>query len=42
VYDPATDSYMELGKQLVAKRDIRKALYDSLDVQARGRGEVRP
>lgn len=42
VYDPATDAYMELGKQLVAKRDIRKVLYDSLDVQARARGEARP
>jgi len=42
VYDPATDAYLELGKQIVAKRDIRKALYDSLDVQARSRGEVRP
>ena len=42
VYDPATDAYMELGPRLVAKRDIRKALYDSLDAQARGRGEVRP
>ena len=42
VYDPATDAYMELGKQIVAKRDIRKALYDSLDTEARGRGEVRP
>ncbi len=42
VYDPATDAYMELGKQIVARRDIRKALYDSLDVQARARGEVRP
>ena len=42
VYDPSTDAYMELGKQIVAKRDIRKVLYDSLDVQARARGEVRP
>ena len=42
VYDPATDAYMELGSQLVAKRDIRKTLYDSLDVRARARGEVRP
>jgi para-nitrobenzyl esterase len=42
VYDPATDAYMELGKQPVAKRDIRKVLYDSLDVQARSLGEVRP
>ena len=31
-----------LGAQIVAKRDIRKVLFDSLDVQARSRGEVRP
>ena len=42
VYDPATDAYMELGKQIVARPHLRQALYDSLDVQARGRGEVRP
>ena len=42
VYDPATDAYLELGKQIVARPHLRQALYDSLDVQARGRGEVRP
>jgi para-nitrobenzyl esterase len=41
-YDPVTDAYIELGATVVAKRDIRRALYDSLDVQARARGEVRP
>ena len=41
-YDSATDAYIELGPRIVAKRDIRRALYDSLDVQARARGEVRP
>ena len=41
-YDPTTDAYIELGPTIAAKRDIRKALYDSLDVQARARGEVRP
>ena len=41
-YDSTTDAYIELGPVVVAKRDIRRALYDSLDVQARARGEVRP
>jgi para-nitrobenzyl esterase len=42
VYDPITDAYLELGPQIVAKRDFRRALYDSLDAVARRRGEVRP
>jgi para-nitrobenzyl esterase len=42
VYDPVTDAYLELGPQIVAKRDLRRALYDSLDAVARARGEVRP
>jgi para-nitrobenzyl esterase len=42
VYDAATDAYMELGPQLVAKRDYRRALYDSLDAAGRSRGQVRP
>jgi para-nitrobenzyl esterase len=41
-YDAATDSWMELGKQIVARPHLRQALYDSLDVEARARGEVRP
>ena len=42
VYDPATDAYIEFGPAIVAKRDLRRALYDSLDVKARAQGEVRP
>ena len=41
-YDPVTDAYIELGPTIVAKRDIRRALYDSLDAQARAHGDVRP
>jgi para-nitrobenzyl esterase len=41
-YDAATNSYMELGAQIAAKRDLRRALYDSLDVVGRSHGEVRP
>ena len=42
VYDAITDAYMELGPRIVAKRDLRRALYDSLDVVGRSRGQVRP
>jgi para-nitrobenzyl esterase len=42
VYDPATDAYMELGQEIVAKRDLRRARYDSLDTMGRARGEIRP
>ncbi len=42
VYDRSTDAYIELGPRLVAKRDLRRALYDSLDEPARARGEIRP
>jgi len=42
VYDAVTDAYIELGPQIVAKRDLRRALYDSLDAVGRARGEVRP
>ncbi len=41
-YDRAIEQYMELGPQLAAKRQLRRALYDSLDARARARGEVRP
>jgi para-nitrobenzyl esterase len=41
-YDPATDAYMELGPEIAAKRDLRRALYDSLDAAGRARGEIRP
>jgi len=41
-YDSVTSAYLELGPQVVAKRDPRRVLYDSLDAVARTRGEVRP
>ena len=41
-YDPTTDAYMELGPEIAAKRDLRRALYDSLDAMGRARGEIRP
>jgi para-nitrobenzyl esterase len=41
-YDPTSDAYMELGPEIAAKRDLRRALYDSLDALGRARGEIRP
>ncbi|GAC1656270.1 MAG: hypothetical protein NVS4B3_21870 [Gemmatimonadaceae bacterium] len=41
-YDARTDPYLDLGPEVVAKRALRSALYDSIDVRARARGEVRP
>jgi para-nitrobenzyl esterase len=42
VYDAATDAYMELGPQVVAKSALRRAVYDSIDAAGRLRGDVRP
>jgi para-nitrobenzyl esterase len=42
VYDPKTDAYIELGPQIVAKHELRRAAYDSLDAVGRSRGEIRP
>jgi para-nitrobenzyl esterase len=42
VYDMKTDAYMELGPQAVARSELRRAVYDSLDALRRLRSEVRP
>lgn len=42
VYDSRTDAYMELGPESVARSNLRRAVYDSLDALARSRGDVRP
>ena len=42
LYDAKTDAYLELGPQISARRDLHRALYDSLDRVARERGGVRP
>lgn len=42
VYDRSSEGYLELGPQIVAKRDLRRVLFDSLDVVARAQGELRP
>ncbi len=41
-YDRAGDAYLELGPRIEAKREMRRVLFDSLDVIARKQGEVRP
>ena len=41
-YDRTGEGYLELGPTIVAKRDLRHALFDSLDVVARAQGELRP
>ena len=33
---------LEFGAEVAAKRDLRRALFDSLDVVARAQGELRP
>lgn len=42
VYEKATDAYMELGPQVIARSALRRSVYDSLDAVGRNRGEVRP
>jgi para-nitrobenzyl esterase len=41
-YDSAREAYMELGPEVAARTEPRKALYDSLDNIARSRGGIRP
>jgi len=41
-YDPATDALLEIGPQIGARTMVKRAVYDSLDAVARGRGEARP
>ena len=42
LYEPASDAYLELGPEIVAKRGLRQVQYDSLDGVARTQGGVRP
>ena len=41
-YDPKTDALLEIGPQIAARTDFKRAVYDSLDAMARSRGRVRP
>jgi len=42
VYESSGDSYLELGPQVAARSGYRRVGADSLDVQGRRRGDVRP
>lgn len=42
VYDAARDSYLELGPVILPKEELRRAVYDSIDVVARRAGAIRP
>jgi para-nitrobenzyl esterase len=42
VYDAARDSYLELGPVILPKDQLRRAVYDSIDVVARREGAIRP
>ena len=42
VYDPQTDAYLELGAEIVPRKELRRVLYDSLDGVARRHGGIRP
>ncbi len=37
-----SEQYIEFGPRIVAKRDLLRTLFDSLDVVARARGDIRP
>lgn len=41
-YDPKTDALLEIGPQIAARTDFKRAVYDSLDAVARSRGRLRP
>ncbi|MEP6733776.1 MAG: carboxylesterase family protein [bacterium] len=41
-YERSADETLELGPQIVVRREVRRALYDSLDAIARAHGELRP
>ena len=37
-----SEKYLELGREVVEKRDLRKAQWDALDLLARSHGAIRP
>jgi para-nitrobenzyl esterase len=41
-YDPSADVWMELGEHIRAVENPRRVAYDSLDVQGRSQGQIRP
>ena len=41
-YDPSTDALLEIGPEIAARTMVKRAVYDSLDVVGRSRGQIRP
>jgi hypothetical protein len=41
-YDPKTDALLEIGADIGARTNFKRAVYDSLDAIARSRGRLRP
>ena len=41
-YDPKTDALLEIGQEIGARTNFKRAVYDSLDAVARSRGRLRP
>ena len=41
-YDPKTDALLEIGADIGARTNFKRAVYDSLDAAARSRGRLRP
>lgn len=41
-YDPKTDALLEIGPEIAARANFKRAAYDSLDAIARSRGRLRP
>src|SRR5256714_7306609 len=41
-YDPSTDALLEIGPEIAARTTVKRAVYDSLDVVGRSRGQIRP
>ena len=41
-YDSRTDALLEIGPEIAARSDFKRAVYDSLDAMARSRGRLRP
>ena len=41
-YDPATDALLEIGSDIAARTNFKRAVYDSLDAIARSHGRLRP
>ena len=41
-YDPKTDALLEIGPEISARANFKRAVYDSLDAVARSRGRLRP